>query len=264
MTNPVQLALFDLGKRRCHFCARPMKRPYCKTCTKGGIGEAPPIESKAYWTWHRALVKTATKLLEDAGLPWKTVQAGINATFFDQGDVPPETRLFLAPYLARACSPRRYQDAIDQGVTHHFLLCHLAKLGYGSREADEMALDAARRIYDQRRALRADPNLPKVHEAELLAETVFTHEARSLFAGSELPKDAIETRVREHVAEAMKDHRGRYDRPKVRVAVPVPKLRVAVNETHAVDELLAAEEEAALAELEQVPARRRRQAGGVP
>ncbi len=257
-----QLALFDLGKRRCPLCSRPMKRPYCKTCTKGGIGEAPPIESKAYWAWHRALVKTATKLLEDAGLPWRTVQAGLNATFYDRGTVPHEARLLLAPYLARACSPRRYQDAVDQAVTHHFLLCHLVKLGYESREADEMALDAAAKIHAQRRAFRADPNLPKVHEAELLALAVFEHEARSIFAGSELSKDVLEARVREHVDVAMADHRGRYDRPKTRVAGPLPRLRVAGNDAA---EELAAEEEA-LAEFEQTLATtaRRRLARGVP
>lgn len=110
MKPPKQLALgFTDPKPRCPICGRRIEHR-CKWCFKGGLGDPPMPEMKAWVTWTRGLERTLRKTLTNAGIAPVDIEQTCVALFQGRGAVPDAARPFAEPYLARAPSERSYND----------------------------------------------------------------------------------------------------------------------------------------------------------
>lgn len=118
-----QLGLgLELGKGRCQLCGRAIERR-CKWCSKGGTGDPPCPEMKAYATWTNGLRKQVRKRLEHASLPSHTIEQSIAALFDGVGHVPDDAIVHVQDLLhgARFVSEKSYNQARQWAIMHHHI-----------------------------------------------------------------------------------------------------------------------------------------------
>lgn len=133
--SPQLELVLDLGTARCSLCGRKVERR-CKWCFKGGGGDPPMPEMRAWKTWQTGLKRTLRAALERTGFAATLVRQTIEAVFYDHGNVPVETAPLAQPYLERSCSVGRYERAREQCVLqHHIFLALFETYGPKARKS---------------------------------------------------------------------------------------------------------------------------------
>jgi hypothetical protein len=128
--KPAQLGFeIDLGKGRCQLCGRTIEKR-CKWCAKGGTGDPPCPEMKAYATWTKGLRKQTKRLLERASLPIETIEKTLRALFDGIGSIPAEALVCVQDLLpnVRCVSPDAYAEGRGWALLNHRIYCKLYEL----------------------------------------------------------------------------------------------------------------------------------------
>lgn len=243
--QPPQLALgFVEQKPRCGLCGRVIEKR-CKWCFKGGLGDPPCPEQLAFHAWQKGLIRTLTRALSH--LPSPVVLRAIRYVFFDKGELPEEARSIAAPYLARPCSPGRYNRLralalIANQIRERYAASSVVDLSnpYQARFVDVLVTLFAHLI----EAVRARGIAPEqAHAEELLIKAHVALEASHLVDPNALTDwnavHLLALAVTNDVEAAI------LSRKRVATFEPAPRIRVALPDDVRVEEEALAEQEAA-------------------
>lgn len=228
----------------CPLCGKKQraesKRPTCKWCFKGGTGDPPCPEMKAWGLWQRGMRETLRAKLMASGFDAFEASNVIVAVFLDKGSVPPKALLFAQPYLDRATSVGRYDDALKQAMLGRTIAVQLHRLDPSA------AHDAGKTLYIDVLSMFTADVITKLRRAGVTAEK---RHALEIFT---MARDALEgvkirrgftwiKKLADRVVQAEIERQSR----RVRISAPEPVAAAPCDE-YAISEL--AEFEAAEAE----------------